>query len=123
MKKRLVLLFGIIFLIISEFSFILATPTQIATCRNTDCFLTIPRHKIFQSQTNPNEIWLIFPGPGTGRYDNFMKTNDGGATWNTPITIKAYLDYHSSLDGDSAGNLYLADSYSGGAYFRKINYP
>ncbi len=94
-------------------------PTQISTCRTDGCTLTIPRQKVFMSLTDPNTVWAMFEKSS----GNFMKTTDGGATWSTPITVRSWLDYHASLSGDGAGNIYVTDPGSGNVYFRKINSP
>jgi hypothetical protein len=96
-----------------------AAATQISTCRADGCTLTIPRYKMFMSATNPNTIWAMFERSSA----NLMKSTDGGLNWGAGITVRSYLDYHSSLDGDSLGNLYVTDPGSGNVYFRKINAP
>lgn len=94
-------------------------PTQVSTCQSESCTLTIPRYKMFMSLTDPNTIWVMFEKSS----GNFMKTTDGGTTWSTPITLRSWIDYHASLSGDGAGNIYMTDPGSGNVYFRKVNYP
>jgi len=108
---------GMMFFYFSSIAY--GAPTQINTCRDNGCTLTIPRQKVFMSLTDPNTVWVMFEKSS----GNFMKTTDGGTSWSTPITVRSWLDYHSSLSGDGAGNLYVTDPGSGNVYFRKVNAP
>ena len=130
MKKGTIFVFGIIFLIISIVS-VFATPREIYNCGATACsLLSIPRYKIAMSQNDPNTIWLMF---GHASYDNFIKTINGGNTWDatTPDALNIrnglspYLSDHSSISFDNLDNLYVADRSSSDvvSYFIKINAP
>jgi len=112
------------FFIIKKNSQASIAPTQISTCASASCTLTIPRHKIFMSQNDPNDLWVVFEN---GRYNNFKKSIDGGLTWTATepdaLTVEAYLDYHASLDGDSQDNIYVTNPGSGNVHFRKARAP
>lgn len=99
-------------------------PLQISTCASGSCTLIIPRYKIFMSQNDPNDLWVVFEN---GRYNNFKKSADGGLTWTATepdaLTVESYLDYHASLDGDSQDNIYVTNPGNGNVHFRKANAP
>jgi len=127
-NKILIVILGII-LLAACIQEVWAAPTQIQSTTTT--LITIPRYKIFQSQTNPDEMWVIFPASGTNT--NLLKTINGGATWNAAasnMNVQSYFSDHSSIGGDELGNIYIADrSYicsgfaSNYVFFRKLNYP
>ena len=131
-KKIFLLGFGIL-LLVALVSEVYAVPTQIHSTGTG--LITIPRYKMFQSQNNPNEIWIAFPAGSSN--NNFIKTIDGGLTWNaasTSMVIQGYLSDHCSVGGDELGNVYVVDRANGflldgcvggGLYvfFRKVNYP
>ena len=98
--------------------------TQLSECSNDGCVLTIPRYKIFMSHNDPDVLWVAFQN---GSSENLMKSVDGGLTWDAAdpdgLTIRGYLDYHASVDGDGSDNLYVTDPGSGNVFFRKLNAP
>lgn len=109
-----------------------AVPRSIHSCSYESCTLTIPRHKIYQSQNDPNDIWIIFQN---GRRTNLLKSNDEGQSWDAADTsgeysmvVQNYMDYHASLAGDSDDNIYIADrcyvcESQSQVFFRKLNAP
>ncbi|MFH1664157.1 MAG: hypothetical protein ABH986_05105, partial [archaeon] len=127
--KLILTVFVLLFLINTVF----AVPVAIHSA--TAGVITIPRYKIFQSQTNPNEIWAAFPNGSSG--NNFIKTINGGTTWtaaSTSMHVQGYFSDHASVGGDELGNVYIVDRANGfpldgcaggGLYvfFRKVNYP
>ncbi|MFH1257621.1 MAG: hypothetical protein ABIG96_02205 [Candidatus Micrarchaeota archaeon] len=108
--------FGLLILLSIE---ALAAPSQIAYCPYGDCTLNIPRNKMFQSLSNPNDISLII---GNNQMYNYFKSTNSGDSWSN-FTVRPFLGLHSGMSGDTSGSIYVTDESMGSVYFRKINSP
>ncbi|KKQ55398.1 MAG: Coagulation factor 5/8 type domain protein, partial [Parcubacteria group bacterium GW2011_GWA2_38_13] len=97
--------------------------------------LGIPRWKMFMDPANSNRLWALVADD----HDQLLLSNDGGVSW-TGFTdsasqtyasryageIRANIDYHASLAGDSSGNLFVVYPTSPSPYalyFRRISAP
>ena len=97
--------------------------------------LGIPRWKMFMDPANSNRLWALVAND----HDQLLLSNDGGVSW-TGFTdtasqtyasryageIRANIDYHASLSGDSSGNLFVVYPTSPSPYalyFRRITAP
>jgi len=79
--------------------------------------ISIPRHKIAVSPTNPQEIWAL----GWRVY----KSEDGGATWLPYVSLPSHIiGDHASMSIDPSSNIYIGDrnDYTS-VFFGKLDYP
>jgi hypothetical protein len=110
---------------VPSFSQVVGNPVQVVVAKTGGATMSIPRWKAYMMPNNPDRIWLGFAtwGATSGQLAN---TVNGGDTWNIPeifLTNSFDCDFHLSVAGDNAGNIYAVSPVGGDILLRKINYP
>ncbi|PWB76150.1 hypothetical protein C3F09_00955 [candidate division GN15 bacterium] len=100
-------------------------PVKVTSSNQDGATMAIPRWKGFVLPTDPNRMWLAVADWGA-QANHLVYTTNGGTTWNLPgilLPNDYALDYHVSVAGDAAGNLYTVFPYGNQIQLRRVKYP